>query len=545
MAWMKDTFQQLNSVNVDSTACVTGKPISQGGIRGRTEATGLGVCYGLREFLSYDEVLAKTGLSPGIPGKSIIVQGFGNVGYWASHFFAEHGGKVTGIIEWNGGIINPAGLDIDALFRHWSEKKTFQGFGGGTFVPADKALALLEAPCDILVPAALEQQVHRGNADRIQAKVIVEAANGPTTPAAEQILLNKGNRVILPDLLLNGGGVTVSYFEWLKNLAHVRFGRLNKKWEEKSKLTLLNLIQRNSAHPISDVEKAFVIQGASERDIVYSGLDDTMSNACQETRVAAQQYVRPTQPTRSLPPLIRLLTHRLSALTTHRTPTSAPAPSWWPSTRSPRPRRPPARCLPKRSGSTLEAAPLPNHQPPNHHATVSIPPLPSPTHPQPSPSLHPNPSECLGNTRYCTRYQEIYLLLPCLVALLLCQFGCGVAVVARSEAARHRRRSCDCRLPLAAAAPQALACHAPSHSWPRRRCSSKPRAKRSSTRSPPSRPQSARATSPTPSSSSCAARSCSPAATATASAYSLPTQCSLLPPMARHPHAWQPPYLPL
>nr|BAJ99466.1 predicted protein [Hordeum vulgare subsp. vulgare] len=290
MAWMKDTFQQLNSVNVDSTACVTGKPISQGGIRGRTEATGLGVCYGLREFLSYDEVLAKTGLSPGIPGKSIIVQGFGNVGYWASHFFAEHGGKVTGIIEWNGGIINPAGLDVDALSRHWNEKKTFQGFAGGTFVPADKALALLEAPCDILVPAALEQQVHRGNADRIQAKVIVEAANGPTTPAAEQILLNKGNRVILPDLLLNGGGVTVSYFEWLKNLAHVRFGRLNKKWEEKSKLTLLNLIQRNSAHPISDVEKALVIQGASERDIVYSGLDDTMSNACQETRVAAQQY---------------------------------------------------------------------------------------------------------------------------------------------------------------------------------------------------------------------------------------------------------------
>jgi len=290
MAWMKDTFLQLNTANVDSMACVTGKPIAQGGIRGRTEATGLGVFYGTREFLSYPEVLQKTKLSPGIAGKRIAVQGFGNVGYWASKFLSDAGGKIVGVGEYNGAITNPNGLNVADLIAHWDSKKTFEGFAGGTFLPKEKALDILELPCDILVPAALEQQLHKGNADRIQAKIIVEAANGPTTPAAEDILLAKGDRIILPDILMNAGGVTVSYFEWLKNLAHVRFGRLNKKWEEKSKLTLLNLIQQNSTKLIPQNERETVVAGAGEQDIVYSGLDDTMTLACEETRRAALNH---------------------------------------------------------------------------------------------------------------------------------------------------------------------------------------------------------------------------------------------------------------
>jgi len=289
MSWIKDTFQQFNTQDVDSQACVTGKPVHAGGIRGRTEATGLGVYYGIREFLNYDEVLAKTGLTRGVPGKTVIIQGFGNVGYWAAHFFQKYGAKVVGVGEYNGAIYNEKGLDVEALYQHWQTNKTFNGFSG-KFLPAEDATKILEYPCEVLIPAALEQQIHRENADKIQAKLIGEAANGPTTPAGDAILLAKGDRVIIPDMLLNVGGVTVSYFEWLKNLAHVRFGRLNKKWEEQSKKAMLEMIEKVASRPLSEQDKAAVVSGASERDIVYSGLDDTMCNACEETRSAAKEY---------------------------------------------------------------------------------------------------------------------------------------------------------------------------------------------------------------------------------------------------------------
>jgi len=287
MSWIKDTYQQFNPRDVDSMGCVTGKPLWSGGIRGREEATGLGVYYGIREFLKYDEVLTKTGLSPGVSGKKIVIQGFGNVGSWAAHFLHENGAKVTAIGERDGMIVNENGLSINELMTHFKEQHTLKGFKGGQFLPSTQDI--VELPCDILIPAAQEQTINLTNAARIKAKIIAEAANGPTTPAAEEILLAKGDRIFIPDLLLNVGGVTVSYFEWLKNLAHVRFGRLNKKWEEKSKLAVLNLLQQYTH--ITDKEKNDLVYGASEKDLVYSGLDDTMTNACAETRFTASNKI--------------------------------------------------------------------------------------------------------------------------------------------------------------------------------------------------------------------------------------------------------------
>ncbi|EFA84685.1 NAD-dependent glutamate dehydrogenase [Heterostelium album PN500] len=284
MAWIRDTYQAFNTNDVDSMACVTGKPISSGGIRGRTEATGLGVFYGIREFLSYEEVLQKTGLTPGIKGKKIIIQGFGNVGYWAGKFFEQAGAKIIAVAEHNGAVYNPDGLNVDALNKYKLQHGTFIDFPGATnIVDSHKAL---EIPCDILIPAALEKQIHIGNCHNIQAKIIGEAANGPMTPRADEYLINRGH-VIIPDLLLNAGGVTVSYFEWLKNLSHVRFGRLNKKWEESSKKLLLEFVESTVNKKLGDAERNLIIHGADEIDIVRSGLDDTMTNACAETRKTA------------------------------------------------------------------------------------------------------------------------------------------------------------------------------------------------------------------------------------------------------------------
>jgi glutamate dehydrogenase (NAD(P)+) len=286
MSWIKDTYQAFNTNDVDSMACVTGKPISAGGIRGRTEATGLGVFFGIREFLSYPEVQKQTGLTGGLRDKKIIVQGFGNVGYWAAHFFEKAGAKIVAVAEYNGAVYNPEGLPVDALLAHKLQHGSFLNFPGATNIP-DPTKAL-ELPCDILIPAALEKQIHVGNAHRIQAKIIGEAANGPTTPRADEILLQKGT-VIIPDLLLNAGGVTVSYFEWLKNLSHVRFGRLNKKWEETSKKLLLDFVESTVGKKLGDTERSLIIHGADEVDIVRSGLDDTMTTACAETLKSAKE----------------------------------------------------------------------------------------------------------------------------------------------------------------------------------------------------------------------------------------------------------------
>lgn len=287
MAWIKDTYQMLYAMDdINAPACVTGKPLAQGGIQGRTEATGLGVFFATRDFLADEEECVRKGLQPGIKGKSVVVQGFGNVGYYAAKFFSEAGCPVLGVVEYNSAAWNPKGLDIEKLKEYQQTHKTLQGFPGATETTgADTAVSIMERQCDILIPAAMEKQIHKDNAARIKARIIPEGANGPVTPKAEAILTAKG-AVCYPDFLVNAGGVTVSYFEWLKNLQHVRFGRMTKKWEERSKQILLAEIERNlpaGSPRLSPAERKLAIQGPSELDIVRSGLEDTMAKAVVET----------------------------------------------------------------------------------------------------------------------------------------------------------------------------------------------------------------------------------------------------------------------
>jgi glutamate dehydrogenase (NAD(P)+) len=279
MAWIADTYQTFAKNELDALACVTGKPVPQGGVRGRTEATGRGVFFGVREAVNDKEVMDKLKLPLGLAGKTVIVQGFGNVGYHAAKFIAEGGGKIIGIIEWDGAVYNPAGIDVEELDKHRKETGSVRNFAGAGTI--DNGVELLEYECDILVPAALESQIHAGNAHNIKAKIIAEGANGPVASAAEQILLDKGI-LILPDMFLNAGGVVVSYFEWLKNISHVRFGRMGKRFDEGSNQRLLEVMEKMTGHSLTAAERALVIRGADEEDLVNSGLEDTMIFAYNE-----------------------------------------------------------------------------------------------------------------------------------------------------------------------------------------------------------------------------------------------------------------------
>jgi len=253
--------------------------VSHGGIRGRTTATGLGVYFVMREALNMKEVLAKTGLSRGVKDKRIIIQGLGNVGFYTARFCKNNGAKVVAIAEYNGALHNDAGIDPDAALQHFKTKGSFQGFPGAKFIPTSREA--LELPCDVLVPAAMEGELNRTNADKIKAKLIIEAANGPTTPAAEEILEKKGV-VIVPDLLANAGGVTVSYFEWLKNLSHMRFGRMTKRYEEAKWALLVDSLEKSQGRKLTDEERHNITYGAGEEDLVNSGLEETMITAFKE-----------------------------------------------------------------------------------------------------------------------------------------------------------------------------------------------------------------------------------------------------------------------
>ena len=281
MAWMKDTYQMLFGQNdINAMGCVTGKPLSQGGIAGRTEATGLGVFYGIREFLAHADIQKKLGRTggKGVEGLTFVVQGLGNVGFYASKFLTAAGAKCIAVSEYNSAAYNPDGLDIEALNKHRLATGTLEGFPGATRTSPNSKEAL-EIECDVLIPAALECQVNAHNASRIKAKFVAEAANGPVTPYADDELARRGI-IVIPDMMLNAGGVTVSYFEWLKNISHVRFGRLTKKWEERSKRDLIENFAPGGLADSEIVRKT--LQGPSEIDIVYSGLEETMINAMRE-----------------------------------------------------------------------------------------------------------------------------------------------------------------------------------------------------------------------------------------------------------------------
>jgi glutamate dehydrogenase (NAD(P)+) len=280
MAWILDTYQALKP-EIDALACVTGKPIAQGGVRGRTEATGRGVYFGIRHALSYAEDMKKVGLTPGLDGKRVVIQGLGNVGYHTAKFMQAAGAKLVALAEYDGAIYNPSGLDVDAVQAHRQETGTILNFPGAKNF--EQNTDALEYECDILIPAALERQITEENAPRIKAKILAEAANGPTTFEAEEILRERGI-IVIPDLYLNAGGVTVSYFEWLKNLSHVRFGRLSKRFQEASNLALLNAIERATGQPVSPEERKLIAHGADEIDLVNSGLEETMITAYDAIR---------------------------------------------------------------------------------------------------------------------------------------------------------------------------------------------------------------------------------------------------------------------
>lgn len=282
MAWILDTYQALRPDEINNYGCVTGKPVSQGGIRGRVEATGLGVFYGVREACSYEEDMARIGLDVGLEGKSVIVQGLGNVGYYAAKFFMEAGAKVIGVAEYNGGVFNAEGIDIVKLKEHQMATGALTGFEGTTAV--ENSLELLEYECDILIPAAIESVIDGHNAPRIKAKIIGEAANGPITAEGQKVLVSGGGKMIIPDLYLNAGGVTVSYFEWLKNLSHVRFGRMQKRFEAGAYEKLLETTERLTDKTVSSAEKEIITRGPDEIDLVYSGLEETMISSYAQIR---------------------------------------------------------------------------------------------------------------------------------------------------------------------------------------------------------------------------------------------------------------------
>lgn len=284
MAWIADQYARMNTTEINAKACVTGKPLNAGGIAGRVEATGRGVQYALREFFRDSEGLKKAGLEGTLEGKRVIVQGLGNVGYHAAKFLSEEDGAIiTGIIEHDGALFNNDGLDVEAV-RAWVVKH-----GGVSGFPdaihTAEGAVVLEEECEILIPAALEGVINLGNAARIRAPLIIEAANGPVTAGADDILRQKGT-VIIPDMYANAGGVTVSYFEWVKNLSHIRFGRMQRRQEESRHELVIKELEALSDSmgnqwTMSPDFKSKYLRGADELELVRSGLDDTMRIAYQ------------------------------------------------------------------------------------------------------------------------------------------------------------------------------------------------------------------------------------------------------------------------
>ncbi|MBI2729782.1 MAG: Glu/Leu/Phe/Val dehydrogenase [Sphingobacteriales bacterium] len=279
MAWIVDTYASMRPGEIDALGCVTGKPVTQGGVRGRREATGLGVFYGIREVCNMPDVMSKLGMTIGVEGKTVIVQGLGNVGYHAAKFFREGGAKVICLAEHDGAIYNADGLNEEDVFQYKKKTGSIKNYPGAkTIATSNEAI---ELECDILIPAALENVINGENAPRIKAKMIGEAANGPLTPEADDVFAAKGVLVI-PDMYLNAGGVTVSYFEWLKNLSHVRYGRMEKRFTENQNRQMLEQIEESTGKKVSEKDRETIIHGPDEADLVYSGLEETMIAATRE-----------------------------------------------------------------------------------------------------------------------------------------------------------------------------------------------------------------------------------------------------------------------
>lgn len=288
MAWIADTYKHLNPEDINYGGCVTGKPVAHGGIRGRTEATGRGVVYAIREFFRHADEVKAAGLEGNCAGKRIVIQGLGNVGYHAARLLEEEDeATIIAIIERDGALVNETGLKIEDIRQYINETKTIKGFPDATFI--ENGNSCLEMACDILIPAALEAQITAANAKQIKAKLIVEAANGPVTFDADEILRRR-NIPIIPDAYANAGGVTVSYFEWVRNLSHIRFGRMERRFDELRGESIIKAMEEMTGNDAPDIMEKALIRGADELDLVRSGLDDTMRLAFQEILAAKRSY---------------------------------------------------------------------------------------------------------------------------------------------------------------------------------------------------------------------------------------------------------------
>ena len=279
MAWIADTYAALNPGQLDALGCVTGKPVTQGGVRGRKEATGRGLFFALREACDQPDEMARLGLPVGLAGKRLVVQGLGNVGYHAAKFCREGGAVLIAVAEREGAITNPRGLNEDQIVEHRKATGSILNFPGATNLPA--TAAALELDCDVLLPAAVEGVLTAENAPRVKARILLEGANGPTTPEADPVFREKG-MLVIPDIYCNAGGVTVSYFEWVKNLSHVRFGRMSKRHEQAAELSMLRAIERATGTEFSDSDRREFAQGPDEADLVNSGLEETMITSFHE-----------------------------------------------------------------------------------------------------------------------------------------------------------------------------------------------------------------------------------------------------------------------
>ena len=282
MAWIADQYRRMATTDIDARACVTGKPLEAGGIRGRVEATGRGVQYGIHEFFRHPMDKEQAGMEGDLAGKRIVIQGLGNVGYHAGKFLQEEDDcLIVAVIERDGAVINDKGLDVETLKAHINKHGGVANFPHGTYVK--DGITVLEHECDILIPAAMESVINRDNAARINTKLIVEAANGPVTAAGDEILRNKGV-VIIPDMFANAGGVTVSYFEWVKNLSHIRFGRMQRRQEEARQEMVIEALEKMTGKNFPEELRDAFVSGADELTLVRSGLDDTMRGAYNNMR---------------------------------------------------------------------------------------------------------------------------------------------------------------------------------------------------------------------------------------------------------------------
>jgi glutamate dehydrogenase (NAD(P)+) len=278
MAWIADTYNMMHPSELNNMACVTGKPVTQGGIRGRREATGRGAVYVLQEFFRHPDLVRAAGLQGGLADKRIVVQGLGNVGSHFARLAQEAGAVIVGIGESDGTISAPDGIDINDVLQWREHSGSIRNCPEARTL--DRSADCLELDCDILVPAALENQITVDNAAHLKAPLIAEAANSPTTSEADAILRQRGT-VIIPDIFANAGGVTVSYFEWVKNLSHMRFGRMAKRVGIQTQRRMIQGIEDLTGQPFPAALRAEVLQGIDELELVNSGLEETMIQGFQ------------------------------------------------------------------------------------------------------------------------------------------------------------------------------------------------------------------------------------------------------------------------